>query len=529
MNTHKLKIILLFAGAILFNIIFWQEKLAVNAILFDVFILLSVFNLYPAAFTKPAMKWLILAHLISITTVIIHNTLLAKLTFAATLLLVVVFTQFLHRSVWYAAASIAGNYLLFVFSFIEDIRQVKRGDMKSLGIRKVLRFLIIPLMIAAVFFLIYSFSNTVFKDVVNSMGIALLRFFTRFFNWFNWQRFWFLMLGLFITGGLILKMRNNYFSEKEFAKDNDLLRRKHNLKKWKEGVMYDVLTLFMGRFANGTMALRNENTVGIISLAMLNFLLLFINLLDIKYVWFGFSYTQNLNLTQYVHEGTGMLIFSIILAMVVLLFFFRGNLNFYKKNKWLRYGAYGWIAQNAILVISVLLRDYYYITHMGLAYKRIGVLVFLLMVLMGLITVFVKIHQRKTAYYLWRVNGWFGIILLVAASCIHWDETIASYNLAHRKSIPVDVKFLLTLSDKTLPLLEKNQDVLDKEKNTVIYNRYDRHDRLYYGVTPLQFFEIRKKDFFEKQQTYSWLSWNFSDSYVKQNLTKPLLTSSLNR
>jgi hypothetical protein len=290
--------------------------------------------------------------------------------------------------------------------------------------------------------------------------------------------------------------------------------------------MFDLLTLFMGRFANGIMALRNENTVGIISLVMLNVLLLFINAIDITYVWFGFSYTPNLNLTQYVHEGTGLLIFSIVLAMFVLLFFFRGNLNFYKKNKWLRYGAYGWIAQNAILVISVLLRDYYYIAHMGLAYKRIGVLVFLLMVLMGLITVFIKIHQRKTAYYLWRVNGWFAVILLVAASCVHWDETIARYNLAHKNTIPVDVKFLLTLSDKTLPLLEKNQDVLDPKKETI----QGEGEYLYRsGFTPKEFFEIRKKDFFEKQKAYSWLSWNAADTYVKRKLAEPVITSSLNK
>lgn len=526
MNTHTLKIMLLFAGAILFNIIFWQEKLAINALLFDVFILLSVFNLYPAAFTKPAMKWLVLAHLVTIATLIIHNTLLAKLAFSATLLLVVVFTQFLHRSVWYAAASAAGNFLLFVFSFMEDIRQIRKGDIKSLGIRKILRFLVIPLMISGIFFLIYSFSNTVFQDVINSIGIALQQFFIRFFDWFNWQRFWFLMLGLFITGGLILKMRSNYFSEKEFSKHNDLWRKRHNLKKWKETAMFDLLTLFMGRFANGVMALRNENTVGIISLVMLNGLLLFINAIDITYVWFGFSYTPNLNLTQYVHEGTGMLIFSIVLAMFVLLFFFRGNLNFYKKNKWLRYGAYGWILQNAVLVISVLLRDYYYITHMGLAYKRIGVLVFLLMVLMGLITVFIKIHQRKTVYYLWRVNGWFAVVLLVAASCVHWDETIAKYNLAHKNSIPLDVKFLLTLSDKTLPLLDKNQDVLDRTKE-LIHGEGAYFSRS--GLTPTQLFEMRKKDFFEKQKTYSWLSWNAADVYVKKNLAKPVLSSIVNK
>jgi hypothetical protein len=524
MKTATLKLLLLFAGAILFNIIFWQEKMAINALLFDAFILLSVFNLYPAAFTKPAMKWLLLAHTITLATLIIHNTVLSKLAFNVTLMLVVVFTQFLHRSVWYAAASALGNYVLFVFSFLEDIRLMKRADLKSMGIKKAFRFLIIPLMIAAVFFIIYSFSNTVFQDVVNSIGMALQHFFTRFFDWFNWQRLGFLMLGLFITGGLLLKMRSNYFSEKEFSKQNNLIRRKHNLRRWKETAAFDLLTFFMGRFASGIMALRNENTVGIISLVMLNVLLLFINAIDITYVWFGFNYTANLNLTAYVHEGAGMLIFSILLAMMVLLFFFRGNLNFYKKNKWLRYGAYGWIIQNAVLVVSVLLRDYYYIVHMGLAYKRIGVLVFLVMVLVGLITVFIKIQQRKTGYYLWRVNGWFAIMLLVAASCIHWDETMARYNLAHKSTIPVDVKFLLTLSDKTLPLLEQNKDVLTEK----MLNVPGEGEYLYRSqLSALNMFEQRKKDFFETQKNYSWLSWNAADNFVKKRLSQTHITSSL--
>ena len=51
--------------------------------------------------------------------------------------------------------------------------------------------------------------------------------------------------------------------------------------------------------------------------------------------------------------------------MLVLLFFFRGNLNFYKKNKWLRYGAYAWIFQNMVLVVSVLLRAKYYFVYYG--------------------------------------------------------------------------------------------------------------------------------------------------------------------
>jgi hypothetical protein len=524
-KVAALKLFLVATGAVLFNLIFWQEKLALNALLFDAFVLWSVFYLYPAAFTKPAMKWLLLAHAVTLVTLIVHNTVLTKLAFSTTLLLVVVFTQYLHRSVWYAAASAAGNYVLFIFSFFENIKQVKVTGIKSFGIRKAIRFLIIPLLIAGVFFLLYSFSNAVFQDVVKDMGIAIEHFFTKFFTWFSWNRFGFLLMGLLVTGGLLLKMHSNYFSEKDYLQHNDLWRKKNNLKKWKESASFDILSLFMGRFANGVMALRNENTVGILSLVMLNILLLFINAIDIVYVWFGFTYTPNLNLKEYVHEGTGMLIFSIVLAMLVLLFFFRGNLNFYKKNKWLRYGAYGWIFQNAVLVISVLLRDYYYIQHMGLAYKRIGVLVFLSMVLMGLITVFIKIHQRKTSYYLLRVNGWFAIILLVAASCVHWDETMARYNLAHKNTIPLDVKFLLTLSDKTLPLIAKNQEVL-LDKTAV----RGEGDYLYRSpLSPKQVFEQRKKDFLSEQKNYSWLSWNAADEYVQNYLSKAVITSSLNK
>ncbi len=519
------KVALVIAGAVLFNLVFWQEKLALNALLFDVFILGSVFYLYPAAFTKPAMRWLLLAHTVTMVTIIVHNTILSKLAFSTTLLLVVVFTQYLHRSVWYAAASAAGNYVLFLFSFFEHVKQLKVTGVKSFGISKGIRFLIIPLLIAGAFFLLYTLSNAVFKDVVNDVAIAMEQFFTNFFTWFSWGRFSFLLLGLFITGGLLLKMHSNYFSDKELLQHNDLWRKKNNLQKWKASASFDVLSLIMGRFANGVFALRNENTVGILSLVMLNILLLFINVIDVVYVWFGFTYNPNLNLKDYVHEGTGMLIFSIVLAMLVLLFFFKGNLNFYKKNKWLRYGAYGWIFQNAILVISVLLRDFYYIQHMGLAYKRIGVLVFLSMVLMGLITVFIKIHQRKTSYYLLRVNGWFAIILLVTASCVHWDETMATYNLAHKNTIPLDVKFLLTLSDKTLPLIQNNQDVL-VDKTTV----QGEGDYLYRSAfLPRQVFEQRKKDFLSEQQSYSWLSWNGADAYVKNKLLKTVSTSSLNK
>ena len=73
-----------------------------------------------------------------------------------------------------------------------------------------------------------------------------------------------------------------------------------------------------------------------------------------------------------------------------------------------------WVVQNFILGISVFLRNYHYISFHGLAYKRIGVIVFLVLVLIGLVTLFVKLRERKSFFYLVRVNGWAAFAVLAA-------------------------------------------------------------------------------------------------------------------
>ena len=84
MKTASLKVGLVIAGAFLFNIIFWQEKLAINTVPFDAFILAAVFYLYQPVFKKPVMKWLLLVHIIAVAAVIIQNTILSKLAFIST-------------------------------------------------------------------------------------------------------------------------------------------------------------------------------------------------------------------------------------------------------------------------------------------------------------------------------------------------------------------------------------------------------------------------------------------------------------
>jgi hypothetical protein len=507
MNKDITRIVLVTAGAFLFNLVFWQEKLGVNTVLFDAFLLVALFFLYPQARQHAQVRWLLLGHLTCLAMVVVHNTELSKLAFVMTLLLLAGFSEYVHRSVWFAGGSVLMNIVMVAASFVEPIRFNRHNTIKRRSITRIIRFAIFPVLLLLVFFCLYLSANAVFSKIAMQMGVQLELFFARFFDFFSWQRLLFLLLGLVITGAILLKSKLDYFSRRDAACTDDLQRARINLRQRRGGAFFQFVETMMGRMANGTLALKNENTTGIISLVLLNALLLLVNSIDIDYLWFNFVYQANEPVYKMVHEGTELLIASIVLAMAILLFFFKGNLNFYRRNKWLRYGAYAWIIQNTILVSSVFLRDYYYILKHGLAYKRLGVLFFLLMVLVGLITVLIKIWLRKTNYFLLRVNAWAAVIVLVLATTIHWDELIAGYNLKRKDQVPLDANFLLTLSDKTLPLLHNNITALEKaERNCV--------------TCIVQRLQQREQHFIQQQQSFSWLSWNYSDGQTKKYFEK---------
>lgn len=495
MNKNITKITLVTAGAVLFNLLFWHEKLGLNTVLYDLFILTALFSLYPQSLRNSAVRWLILGHLICLAMVVYHNTPLSKIGFVSTLCLLVPFAEYAHRSAWFAGGSMLLNMLFMVAAYGEGFLNIRMGKIKRKSLSRIIRFSVFPLLILLVFFLIYNAANNAFNQLAEQAGRELEKFFGEFFDLFSPQRFMFFLLGLFVTGAVLLKSRVNWFSQKETGCTDAMRRVRIPLRKRRIPRLAEA---FMGKFAKGMMALKNENTTGIISMVLLNILLLSVNLIDISYLWFNFEYSEDKPVYKMVHEGTELLIASIVLAMAILLFFFKGNLNFYRRNKWLRYGAYAWIVQNLVLVISVGIRDYYYIAKHGLAYKRIGVLFFLLMVMIGLLTVFIKIANRRTNYYLLRVNAWAGIIILTLATTIHWDEFIARYNLQRKNEVPLDVPFLLSLSDKTLPLLDQHKAGFQKPEEQAL--------------------QERKTDFIKRQEERSWLSWNYSDDYIRKYL-----------
>jgi hypothetical protein len=217
-----------------------------------------------------------------------------------------------------------------------------------------------------------------------------------------------------------------------------------------------------------------------------------------------------MSLKEFVHEGTWLLIVSILLSMAILLHQFRGNLNFHPNNRTLLMLASAWLVQNFILGVSVFLRNYHYISFHGLAYKRIGVIVFLLLMLVGLASLYVKIRQRKTFFYLLRVNAWAAFAMLVGLGTIDWDSTIVKYNLAHWNKGEIDVDNYLAMSDKVLPLLYADKDLVREQMSKHQENEVRWVTQLDPEVFGIEL-DRRRELFMERYDDQDWQSWTLAD------------------
>ncbi len=449
--------------------------------------------------------------------VIVHNTPVSAIGWIWTLLIFVLSAHFQHRSLFYAAGSAAENGLFLIpglFSLTFS-RQPEPGT--RTGKRSMIRFIILPVLLAIVFYLLYANANTVFQKMGAFFTDYIERFFQALFDIFSFGRFMFLIFGAIVTGYLLLRNNNGYFKKKE-ADRSDILQREHiPLEQRKLRFDFSIMSVFMGRALHSVLSLKFLHRIGLISLILLNILLLILNGIDISYLWLGYAKVKDQNLYALIHEGTDTLIFSIAMAIIVLLIFFQGNLNFYKKNSWLKRLAYLWIAQNALLCVSVLLRDYYYILQSGLAYKRIGVLFYLGLVFFGLASMFWKIYRRRSTYFLLRVNAWAVIVLLVFATTIDWDYQIAKYNFSRANEIVLPVDFMVTLEGRAIPLLDQNRDLLRTHQQLMAKAGQWNEPC---ADCFLENIDWRKQQFFQDMAGTSWLSWNLVDATVSTQLKK---------
>ena len=492
---------------VVFNFLFWGEKLGVNLFIFFFLGIISMIMLNEDNIKNKNVITSLFALLFSLGMVIVNNSFYSKF---SSVICFMMFTGFIHqhtlKTAYSAVFTAVADFVIFPYNVYSEL---KYSATKFKPVRVFLKFsrlALIPVVFFVIFYAIYAYSNPVFNSYSVSFWDTIGKYLYDIFINYPLLRFLYLLFGLMIIMAFIYNRSIRIFSEVDNAYHDTLQRSKvfkvHSRTKpvVKSHLMY---TLFSYRFKFNSLKL--ETKMGIVLLGMMNALLLMLNVIDIQVTWLGFNAGEIENLAYYVHEGTYYLIFSILLSMAILLVIFRGSQNYLAKNRILKFLAYAWLAQNAFMAISVALRNIYYIEfYYALSYKRIGVMIFLLLTLFGLGTMFVKIYARKTTSFLFKINSTAVVAVLLLMSSFSWDKTIAEFNLSNPDRSKIDIDYLLKLSDDALPVLDAHKELLDKEylQYSFIFSDY---------TNGLDEYKRRVHRFIAEQKRYSWLSWNLSD------------------
>ncbi|MEL6637687.1 MAG: DUF4173 domain-containing protein [Bacteroidota bacterium] len=496
MQRSVIELVLTLLGVIAFNLLFWQQTMGLNTLWFAGLMMAALFYLHPRGMRRRSTLLLAGGTLLTAVWVVVFHSALSKavhlLSFCTT---IGISQQRSLRFLWY-------GFLLGLWSVAStprklwrNIRQQLPQPDSKLRIGYYARLIVFPLLIVLAFYYLYRWANPHFSELTTIFWDTLL------YQWtvdIYWPRVGFILLGLLLCGGILLPTPLDFFHRREATKSDGLHRlnpetRRRRLEQRRN---WDIHKRF------SPLSLRNEYRAGGLLLYALNVLLFLVNLTDLRHVWWGFGEGEIPLLKNYVHEGTYLLIAAILLAMVVLLYFFRSNLNFFPDGGALRRAAYLWIGQNAFLTLSVGLRNYHYIDYHGLAYLRIGVLLFLLLVLYGLWTLYLKIRDRRSAFFLLQRNAWAVYLILLLASSFNWDVWITRYNLDTPTQGPIDVGFLLRgASDKNLFLLEGRLDELAERESFPLLR--DEDIRRYY--------HWKVRGFERRVAQQGWPSWNLPD------------------
>lgn len=307
--------------------------------------------------------------------------------------------------------------------------------------QKTLAFVVIPLVFISIFFGIYSAGSDRFANVFSDFELDIN----------IWQLLVITVLGFFIAFNYW-----NYSVEKFIYKQNHILGNEFETKDKIQKPTYSFLDL------------NSERMSGLISFICLNILLVFF-IITFNYEQFYEAVKSPNQLSEETHERVGAVIMSIVMAILVIMFYFKSNFNFDPKAVLMKNFVKIWIVLNAVLVISAMLKNTEYIVNYGFTYKRLGVYAFLILSLVGLVMTFVKIQMRKKNVFLFNTMVWYVYGTVLACSYINWGGIITSQNMKradfavnyHLQSISFSEKYLLKYAEEKQDHQLK-RDVLEK-------------------------------------------------------------------
>jgi len=456
------KHVLIFVSTLLFVLLFYKQSLGLNLSLFVIVLLGMDYASKPNLLKNKRANLLALCVLLSCFT---HAWLFTFTTFMSVILSLFIFRYYTidpKLRLIIQAIVFCTNWFAFVVQFfqIDDWYQYDKSSNQKI-FSKILSYIILPLLITSVFVSIYISSSDILKSWYNEFEInvdaviilvAILGFYLSFVIW-------------------------NVKIYQPFKVLSKSLR--HNFNKGEKVSLRPTFEFSTLDF---------EKRSGVITLLCLNaILLMFIVIFNIEH--FGSMPQNSSDYSARIHEQINSIIGSIFLAMLVILFYFKGALNFIQNNKILQTLSKIWIVLNAVLIFSAIIQNTLYVDALGLTYKRLGVYLFLVLCSFGLFYTYYKVQHKKTNFYLFDKMSWTVYYLLIFCSLFNWGSIITKYNLTKEN---VDLTYLnhqVTGNEKAL--LHYYQSINDKESTMEIRKNleYQKNKKflsseLYYQTIP---------------------------------------------
>ncbi len=403
MKKHQI----ILACSILFTLLFYNESVGVNLSIFGLLLTGSICYFFQDRFTDRSHLILVVTSVLSCLAFAWYGDFVSFLALATSILFLQFKTQESKLKIIQVFPLVFLNAFasigrIFMFSQWLPERKIHNNFAK-----KLVAYFIIPTIFIIVFFTAYSFGSSHFSslltdytldiDIVEVILIGVLGFYISFSFWNYWVP--------------------EVCYEKNELLDNDF----NNIAEIKTQNTFSFLDIDF------------ERKSGEITLVLLNIMLL-VFIVTYNYEQF-FEVIAKSNLSADTHERVNSVIFSIVMAVGVIMFYFKGGFNFDKKATNLKKLAKIWIVLNGLLIVSTIIKNSEYISVFGLTYKRLGVYAFLTLAIIGLVFVFLKITKQKTNAYLANQMVWYFYGTVLLCSFVNWGNLITTYNIAVNKCV----------------------------------------------------------------------------------------------
>jgi len=403
MKKHQI----ILACSILFTLLFYNESVGVNLSIFGLLLTGSICYFFQDRFTDRSHLILVVTSVLSCLAFAWYGDFVSFLALATSILFLQFKTQESKLKIIQVFPLVFLNAFasigrIFMFSQWLPERKIHNNFAK-----KLVAYFIIPTIFIIVFFTAYSFGSSHFSslltdytldiDIVEVILIGILGFYISFSFWNYWVP--------------------EVCYEKNELLDNDF----NNIAEIKSQNTFSFLDIDF------------ERKSGEITLVLLNIMLV-VFIVTYNYEQF-FEVIAKSNLSADTHERVNSVIFSIVMAVGVIMFYFKGGFNFDKKATNLKKLAKIWIVLNGLLIVSTIIKNSEYISVFGLTYKRLGVYAFLTLAIIGLVFVFLKITKQKTNAYLANQMVWYFYGTVLLCSFVNWGNLITTYNIAVNKCV----------------------------------------------------------------------------------------------